>query len=448
MIFSLAGDRAGLCARNRGQLPQDAVDPDAYIEPPLPRCEVDVRRAQLERLRERPVDEEHSGRVMVQVEHVRADPRSPAASVTTSSIILRRPGVEFGDRGSMASAVATQMPYGHADRQADLVGNDDVGRVGDGYRARSRRRGSESATRGTGARARGQEQCRGRVDRIAGRDRRTPARAALRGPVRRLGRHEALRHEHLAETPVRLQALQLQGVLELLGGDNAVANDQRTERRPLIPRMPGASMLGLSAGDGAVVEAYRLRAVSGPGTLFDAGRNPAGDQRLGQRGGAVVGAVGRGLSSCSASDAGTGWTTRIAWPARSRGCGSSSRARASSTVARGHRRRGAGRQPVHAPRRHQPSEGNPAGLLAGRRGPKRPSRCTWRSTRRYGGRASRRRDRHVRRANGGRAGQRRPSHDRARAVGGHRNHGRRGQPNVRAGDTAGDRVLRRDKDSH
>ena len=70
---------------NRGQLAHDAVDADPDVESALLRREVDVGGAEVERRRDRPVDEDDGRRLVVEVENARGVLDS-CASLTTSSI--------------------------------------------------------------------------------------------------------------------------------------------------------------------------------------------------------------------------------------------------------------------------------------------------------------------------------------------------------------------------
>ena len=97
---------------NRGQLAHDAVDADAHEEPSLLRGEVDVGGAEVERLRDRPVDEDDGRRVVVRGRERSRRPSLSWASVTTSSIATGGVIVEPVIAASIRPGAATQMRIG------------------------------------------------------------------------------------------------------------------------------------------------------------------------------------------------------------------------------------------------------------------------------------------------------------------------------------------------
>ena len=106
-----ADDGGRLSTGDRGELAHDTVDADANEELARLRREVDVGGPGVERFRDRPVDEDHGGRVVVEVEDVGASSSLSRASVTTSSIGTGR-RVERRDRGLDRLGRGTQMRTG------------------------------------------------------------------------------------------------------------------------------------------------------------------------------------------------------------------------------------------------------------------------------------------------------------------------------------------------
>ena len=141
---------AGACARGRGELAHDAVDPDAHEQPSRLRREVDVGGADVERLRDGLVDERDGRRVVVEVEDARVSSVS-WASLTSSS------------GGTEAASLTVVMPARSCRAARRRCAPASRRRAGAhrrtsrwwGRRRRrgsSRHRGTESAARGSGER--------------------------------------------------------------------------------------------------------------------------------------------------------------------------------------------------------------------------------------------------------------------------------------------------------
>ena len=190
-------------ARDRGQLAHDAVDADAHEEPPLLRGEVDVGGAEIERLRDRPVDEDDGRRVVVGGRERSQHLRSRAASVTTSSIATRhRRGAVIA--ASIRSGPAHTDADRHPDGEPKLVGEHDVRRIGDRNEHGAVVEEADRQRAVAPGEALGQHQRRLDLDRRRGRDRRTRARAARRGRVRSpSGSTKPLLEQDLAEALIR-----------------------------------------------------------------------------------------------------------------------------------------------------------------------------------------------------------------------------------------------------
>ena len=130
MILSRLDDSGRLGAGDRGQLAHDAVDADADEQASLLRSEVDVGRPEVERLRDRPVDEDDRGRVVVEVENVRV----VLGLVGVGDDLLDRDGgvvVELRDRELDRVGRGDADAHRHPEREPQLVREHDVGRVGD-----------------------------------------------------------------------------------------------------------------------------------------------------------------------------------------------------------------------------------------------------------------------------------------------------------------------------
>ena len=111
MILRRLTTAGRLRAGDRGQLAHDAVDPDANVEASLLRREVDVRGADIERRRDRRVDE-HDGGVSWLRSRTVAVSSVSCASLTTSTLELSMGRCTFVIAESIASGAATQMRTG------------------------------------------------------------------------------------------------------------------------------------------------------------------------------------------------------------------------------------------------------------------------------------------------------------------------------------------------
>ena len=124
------GHGARLRARDGRELAHDPVDPDAHEEPLLLGGEVDVRGAELERLRDGAVDEDDSRAFVLEVEHGRIVAR--LLRVGDDLLDLDDAVVDALDRELDRIGGRDADTNRDAEREPQVVREHDVGRVGDG----------------------------------------------------------------------------------------------------------------------------------------------------------------------------------------------------------------------------------------------------------------------------------------------------------------------------
>ena len=294
------------------------------------------------------------------------------ASLTNSSTRSRWRVVQHRDRRARSSpATATQMRIGHADREPQLVGEHDVGRIGDRDEHGAVVEEADRQRPVAAGQALGQKQRGRRCRSTRSRDRRTRARAARRGRARSsLGVDEALRRAESRRGAGPVGAFWIASACSSCSG---VTAPSRTSSVPSAGHWFRGFLIA------SICSSYRQRGLrwlrdallergAGPpsvGHCRRASRRPAGQQceRHGRRRRSSA-RSGTGCSCCSASRRTTRPRRQTASPARSHGSGSSSRRREVRSLRARYGRRDPRRQPVHAARRRV--EGQPARLL-GRR---------------------------------------------------------------------------------
>ena len=346
-------------ARDRGQLAHDAVDPDPDEQASLLRREVDVGRAEVEGLRDRPVDEDDGRRVVVQIE----DGRVVLRLVGVRDDVLdvdRGAVVELRDRELDRIGRCDADAHRHAESEAELVREHDVRRVGD--------RDEHVAVVDDPDRQRpvaaGEvlRQHHGRFDL----DRREVELDELELVLlrehardRRPG-HEPVGDEDLAEADSGLRRFSASASSSCSG----VTAPSRTRSVPSAGHgFLAASMLRVSAARLPWLRDISTRARSEARNCADASSRPArqpggGDRRRGVRRRVRCRACSI-LLGVAAGD-GAGEADRLARKV-SRLRIFENDGREVRPLDRRRGRRGARRQPVHAHRRHD--EGKPAGLL-------------------------------------------------------------------------------------
>ncbi len=235
MIFNLLTTAERVRAGDRGDLADDAVDPCTDDDAPALRHEVDVRGAQVEGLRDGAVDEQDGGRLVIDVD-VLADRLALLVLLRDARELDRRTLVQPVD-GDLDRVLRRHADRdGDAERETQLVGEDDIRRVGHGNEHRAvvlepQRDGAVASREVLGQQRRGLD-----VERLE--------RDVQVGQLVLLCEHDGdlllgavpVLDKDLAEADLGRAALDGKRELELLSTDDPVSNEQRAECRPRIPR--------------------------------------------------------------------------------------------------------------------------------------------------------------------------------------------------------------------